>query len=303
MRQPLGKMSTTSFAESALLSRAQALLPCLRAGERVVIIFFAYLTGLAWMRHLDTLPRLLLPLIAMTVWAMAGGETAHSRPWSRVLRDWLSMGLILAAYWSAGWFATAPLTEWQARWVAWDRVLLDDWALRAGIESAGMLLPTLLEGAYLLLYAIPAVGMGILYWLGGHNRVGSYLHLLLLGTLCAYALLPLFPVHGPRVAYAGLDLPAVAGIGRSINVWVLDHLDMPTSVFPSGHVAVGFATAFGMRAAIPERRALWVPFFVVAMLVYVATVYCRYHYAVDGLASMVLVGLVCTVFRRGGAGA
>ena len=294
-------MSTTFAAESAIFARAQALLPCLRAGERVAIVYFFYLAGLAWTRQLDVVPRALLPVLAVAILALAACETAHSRPWSRVLRDWLSMGLILAAYWSVGWFATAPLTHWQDRWLSWDRVLLDGWGLRAGIERTGVLLPSALESAYLLLYALPPICVGVLYWIGGRSRVQTFLFLLLLGTLCAYALLPLFPVHGPRVVYPGLDLPGISGIGRPINVWVLDNMDMPTSVFPSGHVAVGFSTAFGMLAAVPQRPSLWAPVFTLAILVYVATIYCRYHYAVDGLASILIVGSVYAAARRGGA--
>lgn len=293
-------MSTTLAAESAKFARAQALLPGLRAGERAVVFYFLFLTGLAWSRHLDLLPRLSLPMLGLSVWRLAAFETARSRPWSRVLRDWLSMGLILAAYWSAGWFVAPPIAGWQETWIVWDRVLLDDWGVRGWIESAGMLIPSLLESAYLILYALPPIGVGLLYWLGGRRRVEPFLHMLLLGTICAYALLPVFPVHGPRVAYAGLDLPGVAGFGRPVNEWVLNHMDMPTSVFPSGHVAVGFATAFGMVAAVPERRALLLAFFTVATLVYFATIYCRYHYAVDGLASILLVSAVYTAFRRGG---
>ena len=41
-----------------------------------------------------------------------------------------------------------------------------------------------------------------------------------------------------------------------------------------------------MRAAAPERRWLWIAAFVAAAAVYVATIYGRYHYAVDGLASI-----------------
>jgi membrane-associated phospholipid phosphatase len=41
-----------------------------------------------------------------------------------------------------------------------------------------------------------------------------------------------------------------------------------------------------MLRAMPERRWLYSSVFTIAIVVVVATVYCRYHYAVDGLASI-----------------
>ena len=109
------------------------------------------------------------------------------------------------------------------------------------------------------------------------------------------------PVHGPHAAYPLLDLPNISGAGRTVNVWVLDHMDIPTSVFPSGHVAVAFSCAFGMFRAARRHQAIWAGVFAAATVVYAATIYCRYHYAVDGLASIFLVGCLFMFSRRGGA--
>ena len=78
-------------------------------------------------------------------------------------------------------------------------------------------------------------------------------------------------------------------------------MDIGTSVFPSGHVAVAFSSAFGMLRAVRSRPGIWVPVFVVATLVYAATIYCRYHYAVDGLASIGIAALAWKVSGRGGS--
>ena len=77
---------------------------------------------------------------------MARIDAVTARPWSRVLRDWMSPGYVLAAYWSL-----APLARGQearlfdAHWVQWDRVLLHDLGLRQIVESAGSVLPASLE--------------------------------------------------------------------------------------------------------------------------------------------------------------
>lgn len=280
-------------------ARAQAFLPGLRAGEKVAVVFFLYLAALAWYRHLPLAPRLGLLSIPAAIYALGNWETDRSTARSRVVRDGLSVFLILVAYWSLGWFATSPLTTWQEHWLAWDRFVLNDWGARRAIESAGSLLPSILEIAYLLLYAVPIASLGAIYWVGGRDRVHTFLFTLLLSTLTAYALLPLIPVHGPHVAYPTLDLPQFPGIGRRLNVWVLDHMDIPTSVFPSGHVAVAFSSAFGLFRAARERTAVWASAFGMAFLVYTATIYCRYHYAADGMASIAIAASVWAVSARG----
>ena len=141
--------------------------------------------------------------------------------------------------------------------------------LRRGIGNTGLLFPSRLESAYLSLYALPPPCKALLDWNGERNRVHAFL-CLLRRTLCAYA--PL-----------------------------LDQMDMPRSVFPSGHAAGGFSTAFGIWGAVPERALLWGSTFTLAILVYVATVYCRYHYAVVGLTSILIGGFAYAASRRGGA--
>lgn len=276
-------------------------MPDLRSGERVAVVFFLYLVGLAVFRHIGVWQTLLLLAMPAAICFLGRIEASRSTPLTRVVRDWLSMGLILAAYWSIGWFASPSLTERQAQWLGWDRMILGEWGLRAAVESAGPVIPSVLELLYLLLYAIPPICVCAIYWVGGRDRVHAFLYTLLLGTLAAYALLPLFPIHGPHVVYPASDLPTVFGLGRTLNVWVLDHMDIPTSVFPSGHVAVAYSAAFGMLRAVRTRPALWGSVFGVATLVYVATIYCRYHYAVDGLASIGIAAAAWLVSDRGGA--
>ena len=169
--------------------------------------------------------------------------------------------------------------------------MLSDWRLRAAIEVLGPAIPSVLEATYLCLYAIPVFCLAALYILGRRDRIDLFLTTLLLGGFCAYALLPFFPITSPRTAYPGFDLPSFGTWSRSLNIWLLNHLDISTSVFPSGHVAVAFSSAFGLWRALPEKR--WLSYFllVVSMVVYIATIYSRYHYAVDGLAGAMIAVL------------
>ena len=271
----------------------------LRGGERVSLLFFVYLAGLGIYRQIGAMQIFALLTMALAIFGGAVWESSRSTALTRVVRDWLSMGLILAGYWSVGWFLAPPLAQQQEKWLGWDRVVLSDWGLRAAVECMGRVIPSVLELLYLLLYAIPPICICAIYWVGGRQRVHAFLFTLLLGTFSAYALLPLFPVHGPHVVYPLVDLPNLIGFGRPLNAWILDHMDIPTSVFPSGHVAVAFSAAFGMLRAVRKHVGLWVPVFLVAALVYVATLYCRYHYCVDGLASIAVATASWFVSDRG----
>ena len=179
-----------------------------------------------------------------------------------------------------------------------DRLLLYDAHLQALIEAAGPFFPVTLETIYLLLYAIPPVCLGILYVCGERSQAPRFLLLVFAGTFTTYALLPYIPVISPRVAFPGVDLPHYNGIAAGINTWLLDHLDISTSVLPSGHVAVALSSALGMLTVLPRRLIVGRCALGLAGLVYLATIYCRYHYAVDGLISIVLVCAVCCVASR-----
>lgn len=266
--------------------------------EWVALVYFSYLAVLGLVRPLTAaqrIPLIVLPMALCWLWRL---ESNASRPWTRVVREWASLGLILVGYWSLQWFSAPPIDRWQSEWVSWDRALLDTFGLRRALESAGSALPSLLESVYLALYAIPPVSLGLLYAYGERKRVNRFLLVLFLGTFTAYALLPLFPVQSPRMAFPGADNPAFHGSARSINTWLLDRLDISTGVFPSGHVAVAFSSAFGLLSVFRGRRIVWMGAFLVATLVYVATIYGRYHYAVDGLASAAITFCAWRVAER-----
>ena len=268
----------------------------LRAYEKVILLFFCLVAAVSWLwvLPLDAQLRIVaMPPLLLAFWAI---ERANSRPWTRMAREFLALGLIIPGYWSLGLLATARFSLWQPIWVGWDRALLYDFGLKAGVEQFGPAIPFVLELAYLLLYAFPAAAWLTLNLIGQRSRVGRYLFILFLGTFTAYLLLPVWPVSSPRLAYPGADLPVFEGFPRNINLWVLDHLDILTSVFPSGHVAVAMSNAFGLLLAVPNRTRIWGSAFGAAGLVYAATIYGRYHYAMDGLAS---VGIATAAWRVG----
>ncbi len=119
--------------------------------------------------------------------------------------------------------------------------------------------------------------------------LGLFLELRAIPVLAFRAAANCFPGRG-RV---GCRHPVV----RQFNHWILGGYGIHTSVFPSAHVSGAFAAAFALKRILGEHPWLCRGVFVYAALVAIATVYGRYHYAVDAVAG-VLVGMVAAAVGR-----
>jgi len=278
-----------------------------RATEWLLLGYFAYTSVLAMLLPLDFAVRVQTLVANLTIFAaFALIHWVRSRPWLAILRDWLPLALTLTAYRQMGWFAPERHTyELERAWIVWDRLLLRDWGLRAAIEALGPVLPGLLEISYLLVYVVGTFGVAMLYVYGARDRVDRFLFLAVLGLLLSYAQFPFWPSEPPRTVFPGEDFPTVITVFRKINWYLLGGYGIHTSVFPSAHVSGAFAAAWRMMWVLPERPWVGRALLVLAILIAVATVYGRYHYAVDALAgfgvSLVALGLAFLI-GRGGSG-
>jgi membrane-associated phospholipid phosphatase len=122
------------------------------------------------------------------------------------------------------------------------------------------------------------------------------------GTVAAYGLFPYFPSSPPRAVFPGMDLPSADTLVRRLNLFLVGDYGIHSSVFPSAHVSSAFSAAWALLMYLPERRRLGLGMLIYAFLVSMATVYGRYHYAVDALAGFGIgIGaalLGAWVFRR-----
>jgi|GEM_PF-605622 len=260
--------------------------------ECLSVGLFVFLAFLAVLRHNTASHVSILLAIAALLFSSAILEAHYSTPLTRILREWLSLCVILLAYWSIEWFATPTKIEsLQNLWLGWDRALLEHYGLRGAIESLGAVIPFTVEIAHLMLYIVPPIALIALQLAGNRSDRRQFLYTLFLGTFSVYALLPLIAVESPRRVFPHQDEPRIVTAPRQINTYLLNHMDISTGVFPSGHVAVAYSTAFGLLGFATRRsRSLGLPIaaFVMGTLVYLATIYGRYHYAVDGLASIAI---------------
>ncbi len=261
-----------------------------RVSEWILAVYFAWTTALALALPIAGHLRVrTLAANAAVIGAYAVLWSLRKQWWQVYLRDWLPLALMILAYKEMGWFAPESHSYALERtWVLWDRRLLDDLHGRALIESLGPLLPALLEICYSFVYALPPLTMGVLYALGERRRSDLLLSIYLLGLFLSYAQFPFWPSEPPRSVFPGQDMPRIVTIFRDFNLWLVGSYGIHTSVFPSAHVSGAFA-AFGAISLIaPRRHLLRTVYLLYAILVAVATVYGRYHYAADAVAGCVV---------------
>jgi membrane-associated phospholipid phosphatase len=268
-----------------------------RLSEWILAAYFAYITTLSLILPVQSGIRTRTVLVNGLVLCL---YTLLLRLRSNIaiehLRNWIPLALMLLAYKEVGWLAPALHDHrLEGYWIVWDRTLLRGWRLRSAIESAGTLFPFVLETCYLLVYALPAFSMGILY-VYRKSRYAEYLLVIyLLGLFLSYVQFPYWPSEPPRIVFPGEDAPAVDTLIRQFNHWILGGYGIHTSVFPSAHVSGAVAAAFALQQILRDRPWVYRAVFVYAGLVAVATVYGRYHYAADAVAGVVVGALAAAL--------
>jgi membrane-associated phospholipid phosphatase len=265
----------------------------LRSSEWALVVYFCYTGVLSLILPVRADIRNVVLGLNFTVltglFLLAWVDSLRGREFLSIVRDWYPTTLMLLAYREMGWFAQ-PRYEFtlERAWVKWDRILLNDWGLKRLIELTAPVGPGLLEVAYSLVYTIAPFSIAMLYAYHKRWRVNAFLFTFLLGIFLSYSLFPYFPSEPPRTVFPGQDFPSVETVFRRFNWWLLGGYGIHTSVFPSAHVSGAFAGAFAMIRLLPERR--WVGRFllVLAVLIATATIYGRYHYAVDAAAGLAI---------------
>ncbi len=254
-------------------------MPRLRSSEWLLLAYFFYVAILSPLYLAPWRPWLVAAAVAALLLRLARSES-----W---FRDIVPLLLTLAAFREMNWFTPAVHDHrLEQTWIAWDRLLLDHYALRASIERAGSLLPSFFELCYALVYAVAPIALWALFANGRRDRVNRFWLAYLAGTLGAYALFPYFPSEPPRTAFPGQDLPTIVTFLRQFNLWIVGHYGIHSSVVPSAHVSSTFSGAWGLIETLPERR--WIGWAMAAygLCVAVGSVYGRYHYAVDAAAGI-----------------
>jgi membrane-associated phospholipid phosphatase len=272
-----------------------------RQSEIVEVLYFFWLSALTLILsdrpHADIRVFILALGVAASILLLTRAQSRHPLGFS-IVRDWWTLALVLVAYRSLDWFApTHYSVNLEQSWLRFDVVLLETWHVRMLIESLGALFSMYLETCYLLTSAAGCFALAILYIAGKRDRANCFLLVYVLGTLLSYAVIPFFPSRPPRVVFPTIAAPDITTAIRLFNLLVLSKAGIHTGVWPSAHVSSTFSAAWGLFLCFPERKRFGWIFLVYAASVAVATVYGRYHFAVDSIAG-VGVSLVAVAAAR-----
>jgi hypothetical protein len=253
--------------------------------EWIAIGYFLYLIGTAV--ALPGLPpnrRARVAALSFAVLGVVGGIATIDGSWTRIVRPWLPLVYMVAAYWLPSQLVTRTNQAFEARLTAWDRLPLVSRLATFRIRAPAAVLEVL-ELAYLFCY--PLVPLGFLALALKGQTAGAeadrFWTTVLGAALPCYGTLPWLPTRPPRaieIADAGAT-PSV----RVINARVLRSVSVGWNTFPSGHAAASVATALAVGARMPIVGAV---FGLIATGICIGSVTGRYHYAADAVAGVVL---------------
>ncbi|RMG04172.1 MAG: phosphatase PAP2 family protein [Nitrospirae bacterium] len=147
------------------------------------------------------------------------------------------------------------------------------------------LLTDILQIGYSSYYFLP-VFLGIVLKLQGKNKeFDEGITFILLCFFLSYVGYILFPALGPRYAMEHLQSFPMKGSG--VYEWVSSILNsiegIKRDAFPSGHTGISLMV---LHLAFRYEKRLLPLFIPLVTLLIIATVYCRYHYAVDVLGGV-----------------
>jgi len=159
-------------------------------------------------------------------------------------------------------------------------------------------------------YYIMISGVGLALYLKERRHFFHYVSVISFVFYICYAIYIVLPIIGPRVFFheiAGYSLPdsvqqlastdsypaaVQTGIFFKIMAFIYRVFEAPGAALPSSHVAVALATVFfSFRYLRPIRYV----HLVVAVLLCLSTIYCRYHYVIDVLAGAVTAAVLVPV--------
>ncbi len=140
---------------------------------------------------------------------------------------------------------------------------------------------------------IPAVG-GYWYFTGRTSALQQMLSLVATGYFISYFFYILYPVDSPYYLFAPLVHPLSEGWVYQLVHFISDRGGARGGAFPSTHAAI--STLILLTAWKRQRRVGYILLPIVAGIFF-ATIYGRFHYAVDVIAGCCLATAIFTVFR------
>jgi len=163
----------------------------------------------------------------------------------------------------------------------------------------------LFYAAYFSYYAM-IVGVGLALFRRSRQQFFHYVSVVSFVFYLCYLAYIFTPVMGPRIFLREITeyrlpddvQPAIVppyppaiqtGPFYQLMTWIYRIFEAPGAAFPSSHVAVALSTVWFSFLYLRRIRLLHL---VVAVLLCLATIYCRFHYAVDVIAGVLAAAML-----------
>jgi membrane-associated phospholipid phosphatase len=208
-----------------------------------------------------------------------------------LLVDFYPMALIPLVYDALGFLIPALNPVEKDRWlIAADRAIF-------GLDPTVWLqrfiwapLTDVLYLAYSMFFFIPLI-VGIPLWRRSPVLGRRFLFMVSVAFYVSYTGYALVPAEGPRVGLAAEQTVRLQQTTLSKDIaGTLNELERNrVDAFPSGHILI--TSVCLITAARYFRRLFWC-LLPVALLLMLATVYCRYHYVIDVIAAFALTPVI-----------
>jgi membrane-associated phospholipid phosphatase len=287
--------------------KTRRLVSPLHSTDRLLLLFWGLLSCVSLLMH-SRIPGwrgLIAANFAVSVLVIALAW-ASEKTGSRVLRcihDWAAFLLVIFTY-KQIYYMIRPLhqgRDYDPLLIALDRRLFGvnptEWLARLSTP----VVTEVLQIAYSLFYVI-FLAVGFELYRKDHTRFSRFSFTIVYGFLLSYIGYFFLPAVGPRFTLHDFsrmnnDLPGLLltpWLRWFVNVWESIPADASNSaalasaqrdVFPSGHTMM---TLVSIVLAYRYRLKLRAYVLVSGVLLIAATVYLRYHYAIDLLAGAVL---------------
>jgi hypothetical protein len=239
------------------------------AYEVLALVYFG-LMALAWRAR---------PAVLGAAGGMAALAALAATAAPPAIRAWLPHLYLVAGYWIPALAVRQVPRERSGRFERW-LVRSDDW-IRPRLPSLPGGVATVCEAAYLMCYPLVPLSFAVVWWRGAAGDVTRFWFPVLLAGYACYGTLPWLLSRPPRA------LPPAAATTRlrALNAFVLGRVSHQWNTFPSGHVAVSCAAAWGAWHVMPVAGAA---LGAIAAGVAIGAAAGRYHYVIDVAAGVVV---------------
>jgi membrane-associated phospholipid phosphatase len=198
---------------------------------------------------------------------------------------WKEMGAVVTMifpYWANAWVVGLDMRLFGVHPTVWVQSIFRPW------------LTEVMNFIYFIYYFfIPAASFP-LYFRGKRRETDNLLFLVTLTFAVSFSLFLVFPAEGAWVILKPLHtVEPEGGFFLHLIQAMQARGTIPAGAFPSSHVAAAFVIALAALRYNPKVGRILLP---LAAGVALATVYCRYHHAVDAISG-VLLG--CLMYAAG----